>query len=191
MPEPQAVSRRTALGLLAALAASPSAVSSARAGVPVVPSLGEIAARRGILFGTAFDAGVMTNPAMAAHTIHHARILTSDNFMKFGSLRPVEGPADFALADRLVAFCATHNIPLRGHNLIWNDWTPDWVGKLSPSRCAYWLDRHIDEVVSRYAGRLHSWDVVNEPFWPGHGQPGGFRNGPWFAAMGMDTSSPP
>jgi endo-1,4-beta-xylanase len=46
------------------------------------------------------------------------------------------------------------------------------------------MDAHIDRVVGRYAGRVHSWDVVNEPFWPGHGLPGGFRQGPWYAAMG-------
>ncbi len=151
-----------------------------------VRSLGEIAAERGLLFGSAIDMDTLENPAQAALYRHHARVFTSDNVMKFGSLRPTEGPADFQHADRLVTFCQEARIPLRGHCLIWNDWTPEWVRKLSAERCAYWLDRHIDEVVSRYAGRLAAWDVVNEPFWPGHGLAGGFRNGPWFAAMGQD-----
>jgi endo-1,4-beta-xylanase len=149
-----------------------------------VRSLGAIAAERGLLFGSAIDIDTLHNSAQSALYLHHARVLTSDNVMKFGSLRPAEGPADFQHADRLVAFCQTAGIPLRGHCLIWNDWTPDWVRKLSADRCAYWLDRHIDEVVSRYAGRLAAWDVVNEPFWPRHGMPGGFRDGPWFASMG-------
>jgi endo-1,4-beta-xylanase len=46
------------------------------------------------------------------------------------------------------------------------------------------MDRHIDEVVGRYAGRLTSWDVVNEPFFPMHRQEGGYRRGPWLSAMG-------
>ena len=48
------------------------------------------------------------------------------------------------------------------------------------------LDAYIDEVVARYRGRLQSWDVVNEPFWPGHRAPGGFRLGPWYDAFGAD-----
>ena len=46
------------------------------------------------------------------------------------------------------------------------------------------FDEHIERVVSRYAGKMHSWDVVNEPFWPMDRQKGGWRNGPWLAAMG-------
>ena len=40
---------------------------------------------------------------------------------------------------------------------------PDWVKHLSKSEISSLLDRHIDEVAGRYAGRVHSWDVVNEP----------------------------
>ncbi|MBV8474391.1 MAG: endo-1,4-beta-xylanase [Hyphomicrobiales bacterium] len=46
------------------------------------------------------------------------------------------------------------------------------------------FDEHIDRVCERYAGALQSWDVVNEPFWPMDGEEGGWRQGPWFAAMG-------
>jgi endo-1,4-beta-xylanase len=184
--------RRGVLGMMAGLAVSGSpraraeVAEAAFSDITSVPSLGAIAADRGLVFGTAFDADTLANPRQAALYRHHARILTTDNALKFGSLRPQEGPANFAPADALIAFAASAGIPVRGHNLIWNDWQPDWVSKLSSARCAYWLDRHIDEVVGRYAGRLHSWDVVNEPFWPGHGKPGGFRDGPWLAAMGPD-----
>ena len=188
MPPLTHPSRRRALQAIAGVAASAALPNAARAGpdeaIASIRSLGEIAAGRGLLFGTAVDAGTLANPLQAALYTHHARIFTSDNALKFGSLRPQEGPADFKAADALVAFAARHNIALRGHCLIWNDWVPPWVAKLSPARCAYWLDRHIDEVVSRYAGKLHSWDVVNEPFWPASGNPGGLRNGPWYAAMG-------
>jgi endo-1,4-beta-xylanase len=173
--------------MMAGLAvAAPASLSAAPDDITAHPSLGAIAARRGLVFGTAFDLETLANPRQGDLYRHHARILTSDNSMKFGSLRPQEGPANFADADRLVGFAAAAGLPLRGHNLIWNDWVPPWVAQLSSARCAYWLDRHIDEVVGRYAGRLHSWDVVNEPFWPGHGKPGGYRDGPWLAAMGPD-----
>ncbi len=151
-----------------------------------VTSLGEIAATHKRMFGTAFDVEVLADQRATDLYLHHARILTPDHSMKFWSLRPAEDKTDFSAADRLVDFATTHHIPIRGHNLIWNDWNPPWVAKLSKARRAYWLDRHIDEVVGRYAGRIQSWDVVNEAFWPAHGIPGGYRNGPWYDAMGKD-----
>lgn len=187
------LTRRRAMALMGGAAlgyGTPHCARSADAlahdAVKTWPSLGAIAAARGLLFGTAIDTDTLADPRQAELYTHHARILTVDHAMKFGSLRPHEGPADFETADRLVAFAALHDIPLRGHNLIWNEWTPAWVGKLSSTRATYWLDRHVDEVVGRYAGKLHSWDVVNEPLFPPHGNTGGYRNGPWYAAMGPD-----
>ncbi|MBX9927261.1 MAG: endo-1,4-beta-xylanase [Hyphomicrobiaceae bacterium] len=185
------LTRRHLLTGAAAAVASPAiaclpASAQTFADIAAVPSLGAIAAARGVLFGTAFDVETLDTPRDAALYRHHARILTTDLTFKFGALRPLEGPAKFDNADRLVAWAAVAGIPLRGHALVWNEFNPPWVSKLSSARRAYWLDRHIDEVAGRYAGRLHSWDVVNEPFWPGHGKPGGFRDGPWLDAMGPD-----
>lgn len=138
------------------------------------------------MFGSAFDADVLNTPEVAEIYAHQSRILTSDSFLKFGELRPQEGSADFTLADRLIAYADMHRIPVRGHCLVWNEWTPQWLRNQSAARVEYWMQRHIEEVVSHYAGRMHSWDVVNEPFWPQHKNPEGYRSGPWYAAMGKD-----
>lgn len=150
------------------------------------PTLGEVAATSGVLFGTAYDEEVLSSPALADLYVAQARVFTSDNFLKFGSLRPTAEAADYTIADQLIGFALDRKIQVRGHNLIWNDWAPDWLKKSSHKQIAYWLDRHIDETASRYAGKLHSWDVVNEPFWPPHGNAGGFRSGPWYSALGKD-----
>ena len=174
---------------LAGLAALPLSGVSARArseDIADCPSLGEIAASRSMFFGSAFDVPIIDHPDYRALYAHHARMLTTNVSMKFGALRPEEDRTQFARADRLVDFAMANQIALRGHNLIWNEWNPTWVRQLSTARREYWLDRHVDEVVTRYAGRVHSWDVVNEPFWPGHRKAGGFRDGPWFEAMGKN-----
>ena len=75
---------------------------------------------------------------------------------------------------------------MRGHCLIWNEWVPAWIKQMSTAERRAYFDAYIDEVVARYAGKLQSWDVVNEPFWPGHHAPGGFRMGPWYDAFGTD-----
>ncbi|MDB5639000.1 MAG: glycoside hydrolase, family 10, partial [Bradyrhizobium sp.] len=82
--------------------------------------------------------------------------------------------------------CNQHNIAMRGHCLVWNEWNPDWVKNMSASERRTYFDSYIEEVVGRYQGKLQSWDIVNEPFWPGHRAPGGFRLGPWYDAFGPD-----
>ncbi len=150
-------------------------------------SLGDLAAARGRIFGSAFELpDVLRDEAYGALIKRHARILTTENCMKFDWLRPNGPEVDFVEADATVAFAAQAGIPLRGHTLIWNDWPSKWLLKETAQKRAYWLDRHIDEVCGRYAGRLHSWDVVNEPLWPQHGNPGGLRSGPWYDALGRD-----
>jgi endo-1,4-beta-xylanase len=104
--------------------------------------------------------------------------------LKFDWIRPQRKVWDFSRADRLFAFARANGLAMRGHTLVWNENAPDWLKGLSRRSIQYEFDRHIDKVAARYAGRLHSWDVVNEPFWPGHGKKGGYRTGPWFEAMG-------
>ncbi len=75
---------------------------------------------------------------------------------------------------------------MRGHTLIWNDWPPDWLKNAPVTRLPYLLDQHIETVMAHYAGQLQSWDVVNEPFVAWGDDPGSYRPGPWYSAMGPD-----
>jgi len=40
------------------------------------------------------------------------------------------------------------------------------VKNMSIGERRMFFDSYIDEVVGRYSGKLQSWDIVNEPFWP-------------------------
>jgi endo-1,4-beta-xylanase len=75
---------------------------------------------------------------------------------------------------------------MRGHCIIWNEWVPQWIRNMTTAERRAFFDGYIEDVVSRYVGKLQSWDVVNEPFWPGHKAPGGYRMGPWYDAFGTD-----
>ncbi len=173
-------------GALALAMAAGNAADATSDPIAAVPSLGELAARRGILFGAAVDRTVLGDPRLAALYRHQTRIVTTDTALKFGSIRPRPEVADYGEADALVDFAGRAGLAMRGHTLAWNSWQPDWVERLSQRECAYWLERHIAETVGRYAGRLHSWDVVNEPLWPEDGLPGGLRGGPWYKGLGAD-----
>lgn len=179
-----ACSRRQALAVIAgAGVASQSRISFAAA---IDESLGAIAAANGFVFGAA--AGPVIDKDLAYRELYttHARIVTTDIAMKMGTIAPQPGPKRFESADRLLQFCAGNKIPMRGHCLIWNEWVPSWVKSLSVPERQKFFDGYIEEVVGRYEGKLQSWDVVNEPFWPGHKAPGGYRLGPWYDAFGTD-----
>lgn len=146
--------------------------------------LGAAAARAGITFGTSIAADTLVTPPQAALYHRHARILTVDWALTFSHLRPEADQFLTGDAEAILAFAAPGGTPVHGHALAWNESRPDWLMKLSTAERRKALDRHIDETVAHFKGRLPSWNVVNEPFWPGHGLPGDFRDGPWLQAFG-------
>jgi endo-1,4-beta-xylanase len=46
------------------------------------------------------------------------------------------------------------------------------------------LTEHIRTVAGHFAGKLHSWDVVNEAIEPKDGRPDGLRKSPWLELAG-------
>ena len=178
-----AVSRRRLLQMAAASAA---ATGGRVAEAESTPGLGAIAARNGYLFGSAAAEVIDTDAAYRNLYIAQTKIVTTDVALKIGRIAPQPGPKHFESADRLLGFCDQHKIAMRGHCLMWNEWNPAWVTSMSTTERRMYFDSYIDEVVTRYSGRLQSWDIVNEPFWPGHRAPGGFRVGPWYDAFGPD-----
>jgi endo-1,4-beta-xylanase len=180
-------SRRDLLQMTAAgLAASAGAAAATSSGPNSSQSLAGIAARNGYLFGSAAAEVIDNDPAYRELYVTQTKIITTDVALKMGRIAAQPGAKHFETADRLLAFCDHNKIAMRGHCLIWNEWVPDWIKTMSVNERRSFFDSYIDDVVVRYAGRLQSWDVVNEPFWPGHRAPGGFRLGPWYEAFGTD-----
>lgn len=149
-------------------------------------TLGAAAAAAGITFGSSIGVDVLPDEAYVNLLLSQTRILTTDLAFKLPFIYPERGRFDFKQADRLVYFAEQHKLPLRAHTLFWDLSNPDWIGKLSVAERRFEFDRILDAIVTRYRGRLHSWDLVNEPFWPGFGEPGGFRKGAWYDALGKD-----
>jgi endo-1,4-beta-xylanase len=171
-------SRRLMLGLPFAALASSKIDAQPRL------SLGQVALSRGLLFGASSSWEIVNDAEYAALFRREIRLLVTDKALKFDYIRPRENVWNFDEADALHDFAIANGIPLRGHTLIWNDYPPPWLKGKSKAELTGIFDAHIERVGSRFAGKLQSWDVVNEPFWPGHGNSGGFRSGPWYEAMG-------
>lgn len=152
----------TRLGLAAAAAclAAPAAALPLRVA----------AAGAGIFVGAAandFEIGTPVGDLLAREFAS----LTPENQMKWSALEPSRGVFDFGPADALVAFAESNGMRVRGHTLAWgtSNGPPGWLaGTLAaaPDPAALLrelMNAHVATVAGRWAGRIESWDVVNEP----------------------------
>ena len=93
--------------------------------------------------------------------------LTMENESKPENLHPKEDEYYFDKFDEFVDFCEDNGIAPRGHTLIWHSQCPDWFFRDGgqDASAELILDRikeHVTTIVSRYKGRVATWDVVNE-----------------------------
>jgi endo-1,4-beta-xylanase len=146
------------------------------------------AAAKGLLFGSAVQQNqIAGDPAYAATVRREAAIVTPEFELKWAAVRPTPGETRFAEPDALLDWCGAQGLRMRGHALVWHEALPGWVPRFLDGPGAHNLLReHIALVVKHYAGRLHSWDVVNEAIEPKHGRADGLRITPWQAALGAD-----
>jgi endo-1,4-beta-xylanase len=156
-------------------------------------SLKAHAAATGHLYGCAVAPALLDpalpkyDPAYAALIREQASIVVAENVMKWGPLRPTPTTYNFDPADALVAFAERNHMKIRGHNLCWHRQLPTWFASVStPANARALLVAHIETVAGRYAGRMHSWDVVNEAIEPKDGRPDGRRLSPWLKLAGDD-----
>lgn len=94
--------------------------------------------------------------------------VTPENAMKMGPIHPEPDRYNWEGADAIVAFAQKNGLKVRGHTLCWHNQTPKWFftdqdGKqVSREVLLARLRQHIQDVVSRYKGKIYAWDVVNE-----------------------------
>jgi endo-1,4-beta-xylanase len=151
-------------------------------------SLRAHAEAHGLLAGCAVVPEKLTKePQYAAVVATQANILVAENAMKWKVLRPAPDKFDFSGADAILAFASVHGQKVRGHNLCWHEALPDWFpGSVTKENARQILTNHIKTVAGRYAGKLHSWDVVNEAIDTKSDRPDGLRKSPWFELIGPD-----
>jgi endo-1,4-beta-xylanase len=125
-------------------------------------TLREAADTTGRLIGVALQARLL-NDASYTNVATEFSSVTAENEMKWQSLEPRPNQFNFTQADRIVAFAEQNGMQVRGHTLVWHSQLPGWVSQLTtPEAVRSAMLGHIQTVVSRYRGRVFSWDVVNE-----------------------------
>lgn len=180
---PNSFNRRQVLAGLGAGLAAPFA------GTPAVAAsqpLWQAAAACGVLFGAAGGQETLDTPRYGALHLEHSKLFAFENALKFDWLRPKDNVADYSFAERLLGFSDQSGMLAQGTALVWNEWVPEWFKRLNAREATRAMEEHLEKLAARFYGRFHSYGVINEPFWPGHGNPGGYRSGAFFTAMGED-----
>jgi endo-1,4-beta-xylanase len=164
---------------------------AARAQRTTAMSIREAGASRGIVAGCAVDVSKLRVDAAYRELLKaQAGIVVGEREFKFGPLRPTPTTYFFDDADYLAQFAEANGMKLRGHNFVWHRQLPKWFDSyVTKENAEQVLVDHIERVGGRYAGKMHSWDVVNEAIdipkgGVGDGLPGGFRNSPWQQVLG-------
>ncbi|OYX00313.1 MAG: hypothetical protein B7Z12_16370, partial [Caulobacter vibrioides] len=178
------LSRRAVLTTGLSLAAISQPMAAERA-------LRDLAAGKGVIYGAAIEPEIVDrDPDFRALLRRQCASLTPENAMKWNALRPTRDSFNFAAADRVAALASAQGAAVHGHCLVWHEALPAWLpSALTPRTGVGLLTGHIRQVVGRYAGRVRSWDVVNEAVERNDGRPDGLRLSPWFRALGHDYLS--
>ncbi|MBF4493378.1 endo-1,4-beta-xylanase [Flavobacterium sp. MR2016-29] len=115
--------------------------------------------------GTALSADQIEqkNPKVDSLIRKEFNAITAENSMKSMFVHPEKNKYDFTLADKFVAYGEKNKMFIHGHTLIWHSQLAPWMEKIKDStQMKAFMKDHITTIVSKYKGRIGSWDVVNE-----------------------------
>jgi len=116
-------------------------------------------------FGTAIGAGEFNdNETYRNRTLEDFNEVVFENDLKWPQFNPNNTSHILRAMDTLDA----HNIPVRGHNVIWPSFRfmPAFVEQISDDPVALQnaIDNRINSVTQFTQGRVNDWDVINEAY---------------------------
>ncbi|PKQ43714.1 endo-1,4-beta-xylanase [Confluentibacter flavum] len=124
-----------------------------------------------------------TDSIMAGIVGREFSSITAENEMKSMQIHPTKDTFNYEYPDKFVALGEKHNMFIHGHTLVWHSQLSPWIRNIEDStEMAEALKSHITAVVSRYKGKIHSWDVVNEAL----NEDGTLRKSVFLEVMGED-----
>ena len=115
-------------------------------------------------FGSTLNDGFVDNIPYADFFKQNFEWATIEYFVQWKPVEETQGVENYSRSDVSVEFAEANGIQLRGHSLAWPDtrFVPSWLFSQSAEFHRNAINQRIDSVVSRYAGRLVHWDVINE-----------------------------
>jgi GH35 family endo-1,4-beta-xylanase len=95
-------------------------------------------------------------------------VVTPENAMKPTNLSTGKGIYNFSGADSIINWAQQNGIKVHGHTLVWHSQSPNWLYRnsngtpLTRSEARQNMQDYIIAVAGHFAGKVISWDVVNE-----------------------------
>lgn len=140
--------------------------------------------------GVAMNGDQILNKDSAAVKVikKHFNSVVAENCMKSERIHPKESEYDFTLADKFVEFGEQNGMYIVGHVLVWHSQAAPWLfvdeagNDVSREVLIGRMRDHITTLVSRYKGRVHCWDVVNEAIL----DDGSWRENKFYQIIGKD-----
>lgn len=118
----------------------------------------------------------------------HYSSIVAENCMKSEEIHPEEDVYNFELADKFVEFGEANDMFIIGHCLVWHSQLAKWFAYddkgnyVTPEVLKQRMKDHITTIVTRYKGRIHGWDVVNEAII----EDGSYRKSPFYEILGEE-----
>ncbi|WP_289058547.1 endo-1,4-beta-xylanase [uncultured Flavobacterium sp.] len=90
--------------------------------------------------------------------------ISAEYEMKMDQISVSSGVYNWTVADKIVAYGNSNDINVHGHALVWHNSVPQWLKDFSGTDAEFKAEvkKYITDVVTHYAGKIKSWDVVNE-----------------------------
>ncbi len=151
-------------------------------------SLKERAAAKNLIYGSlGRHRTLLSDREFASRFPQECDILVAGNELKWRNLHTSPDYFDFSRGDWLAEFAQRRNMLFRGHTLVWHNALPEWFkDQVNQQNAEGILIDHIEKVAGHYAGKMHSWDVVNEAVHLPDGNSNSLRNSPWLEFLGPD-----
>lgn len=109
--------------------------------------------------------------------------ITPENSLKWMIIEPEPNKFNFDVSDKYVDFGMKNNMHIVGHALVWHSQLSDYMKKIKDRKTmSFHIQNHINTLVKRYKGKIHTWDVVNEAL----NEDGTLRESVFFNIMGSE-----
>ena len=149
-----------------------------------------------IATGSDGNGSTITNTSLT----RHFNALTPENDMKPDAVtngrNATTGVISYTWtkADNFVNSATGSNFKIIGHTLLWHSQIPQWQKDMANENKATALaamKQFITDVMTRYKGKIYSWDILNEVFPDGVGASDDWKTAmrtenPWFKAIGYE-----
>lgn len=101
--------------------------------------------------GASINYNIVNNAAYQNWFTSKFTVTTFENEMKWYSTENTPGKEDYSAADAMLGFTSRHGIPVRGHNIFWDDpkYQPAWVKNLSPNDLQIASNKRLNSIVTR------------------------------------------